>query len=237
MVSRALWRLLRKFSLARTSHEERSRLFTASREAVVGRDSFSASIVRALKASLLLHPKLHGLRLRFVEGGGTELDLSFSKQLNLVLIHSKWLNFQKVHESGPCEVLRLTDAGRAGEEAFFCDHVVEDLFDTLLSKVGSAYRISLLDFRLLRRGVREQLRLMPRSVQVAPTALMNELEVRWIGNEGGLVSTICSSNIRYQVTLHRVSSCRSRWNFVLQLLQTGAYRRQFVLRAWVSAHS
>ena len=222
-VPHALWKLLRKFSFARTLYEERRRLFMASKPVNLGGDPFSLNVVRALKAIMMLHTNLRGIRFQFVDGGGTELDLCFHKQVALVQIHAKWLSFEKVHESGLCEVLRLTDARRAGGEAFFCDHVVEDLLETLLSTGSLNCRISLSEFRHLRRRMRELLRLMPRLVQVARTESIGELEVHWIGNEGGLISTFCNSNIQYLVTLHRISSCQRRWNDVLYVHGTGAY--------------
>ncbi|KIX97808.1 uncharacterized protein Z520_06586 [Fonsecaea multimorphosa CBS 102226] len=209
-VSRALWNLLRKFSFVRTPPEERYCLFKGSEVIAPHRTPFSAHVLRALLASLSLHPKLNNVRLIFVDGGGTDLDLAYDKEANQVHIHGKWLDFQKVHENGLCEVLRLIDGENIGGGAFFCDHVVGDLFEALLSVAGSALEISTPDLRHLRRTMRELLTLMPRLVRVAPTGAMNELEVRWVGNEGGLVSEICHSNICYHVTLHQESSCRSR---------------------------
>ncbi|KIW86756.1 uncharacterized protein Z519_12669 [Cladophialophora bantiana CBS 173.52] len=180
----------------------------ASKEVVLDRDAFGTHIVRTLKVSMALHPKLRDLDLRFVDGGGTKLEIAFNHTEKQVLVHAKWLQFLTAHKMGPCEVLRLTDDGQLDEEAFFCDHVVEELFNSLLSIIG---REQLTD---VRRTMREQLRLMPRLVQVIPTKSPNELEVRWIGN-GGLMSTYYSRNIRYLVTLHRVTSCQSRSNDLL----------------------
>jgi hypothetical protein len=188
-----------------------------SKEAVLDRDAFRAHIVRALKASLASHPKLRDLDLRFVDGGGTELDIGFNNTEKLVLVHAKWLQFQTAHRMGPCEALLLADDGRLGEEAFICDHVVEQLFESLIGVSGRGQP------HALRRTMREQLRLMPRLVQVNPTKSPNELEVRWIGNEGGLVSTYYNRSIRYLVILHRVTSCQSRSNDLLLYHQAGMY--------------
>lgn len=215
-VSSALWELLRKFSLVRTLQEERRVLFVASKEVVLHPGAFGAHIVRALKASLALHPRLRDWDLRFVDGGGTELDMVFSNE-SRVLVHVKWLQFQTSHRMGPCEALGFTGDGRIDGEAFFCDHVVEELFESLLGMSGRG-----LSF-LWRRASREQLRLMPRLVQVAPTKSPNELEVRWIGNEGGLVSTFYNRNIRYLITLHRVTSCLSRSAELLYNHRSGMY--------------
>ncbi|OAG35296.1 hypothetical protein AYO21_10498 [Fonsecaea monophora] len=217
-VSRAVWRLLSKFSLVRTPQEERTRLFMHSEPIDADRTPFSTNVLRALLASLALHPKLRDLRFKFVQGGGTDLDLAYSKDVKRIQIHGKWLSFQKVHEHGLCEVLRLTAPGYIRGEAFFCDHVVEDLFDALLSKSGDDLGISSPSLRRrLRRRMRDQLALMPRLVSVARTDAIRELEVRWIGNEGGLVSAICNKNICYHVTLHRVSTCEVKRNDVVHV--------------------
>ncbi|OQV05976.1 hypothetical protein CLAIMM_10624 [Cladophialophora immunda] len=221
-ISRALWSLLRKFSLVRTPREERFYLFLGSKE--LGRDEsdpFSTNVVRSLLASLTLHPQLRKMKLEFVDGGGTDVEVACNKQKTHILVHRKCLSFQKVHENGLCEGLRSIGRGHIGGEAFFCDHVAVDLFEAFLCLAGSAIGIAPQDIRPLRRTMREQLGLMPRLVRVARTDKANELEVRWIGNECGLVSTVCSSNVCYQVILHRASSCLERQNDVIHVHRRG----------------
>ncbi|OAP54876.1 hypothetical protein AYL99_10576 [Fonsecaea erecta] len=210
VVSRALWALLRKFLLVRTPYEERLRLFKWSNPIKADSTPFGANVLRALLASLTLHPKLNDLRLLFVDGGGTDVDLAYNKEANWVQIHGKWFNFEKVHMNGLCEALRLTNGRYTGQEAFFCDHAAEDLFECLLSMTGTSLGITTLGHRRLRQAIREQLAFMPRIVRATPTGATNELEVRWLSNEGGLVSATCNRNICYYVTLHRESSCLFR---------------------------
>lgn len=189
----------------------------ASKEVILDRDAYGAHIVRALKASFAMYPRLRELDLRCVDGGGTQVNSAFNDKEKQVLIHAKRLQCQTAHSMGPCEMLRLADDGRYGGEAFFCDHLVEELFESFVAMNirGSSAKMG--------RTMREKLQLMPRLVQVTPTESPNELEVRWIGNEGGLMSALYSHSIRYFVILHRVTSCQSRSNDLLHKHRSGMY--------------
>jgi hypothetical protein len=91
--------------LPRTPHEERIHLFANSEMVEIDEDPFCVSIVRALKASLLLDPRLKHIKVQFVKGGETEIDLLFEKEECLLRIHENWINIQRIHEVASCEVV------------------------------------------------------------------------------------------------------------------------------------
>lgn len=216
MLPTALWRLLRKHSSARTHQEERVHLFKTSEVVPAPPTTFCINVMRALKASFMLSPKLKDLQLEIVSGGGTELDLFFHEQERLLRLHEKWLCFRRVHEDAACEYLRLTQSRSVNSPAFFCDHAVEDLFETILTTIGKTVGMIRKEERMLRSSARERLRLMPRQVQAFRTGL-DECEVSWIGNESGLVSEKYSADIQYDVVLHKVSSCKAKVDTLLYL--------------------
>jgi hypothetical protein len=176
----------------------------------IDEDPFCVSIVRALKASLLLDPRLKDIKVQFVKGGDTEIDLLFEKEECLLRIHENWINFRRIHEVASCEVFRLARGRPLETEAFFCDHIAEDLFELALDDIRGALELDLAECAILRRVARERIRQMPRLVKVSKTRLANELEVSWIGNESGIVSEKYGANIRYHVTLHKMSSCKQK---------------------------
>jgi hypothetical protein len=215
MLPKSLWKLLRSFSLARTPHEERVHLFFKSEKIEIDEGPFCVGIIRALKASLSLDPRMEDIKVQFVKGGKTEIDLLFRKEENLLRIHEKWVNFQGIHEVASCEIFRLT-RGRPGEmEAFLCDHVVEDLFELALDNIRGPLDLGQAECVAIRRVARERIRQMPRLIKVSQTGLANELEVSWIGNESGIVSKTYGADIQYHVTLHKMSTCGSKRNQLL----------------------
>jgi len=150
---------------------------------------------------------MEDIKVEFVKGGETEIDLLFRKEENLLRIHEKWINFQNIHEVASCEIFRLTRERPGEMEAFLCDHVVEDLFELALDDIRGPLDLDHAECVVIRRVARERIRQMPRLIKVSTTGLDNELEVSWIGNESGIVSLKYGADIRYHVTLHKVSTC------------------------------
>jgi hypothetical protein len=221
MLPKTLWKLLRKFALARTPREERTRLFAKSETVEINADLFYVSILRALKASLLLDQKTEDINIQFVKGGETEIDLLFRKEEKLLQVHEKWVDFQRVHEAASCEVFRFMQEQPIEMQAFFCDHVVEDLFELALNDTRGSLELDQAKCVRLRRVARERIRQMPRLIKVSRTVNANELEVSWTGNESGMVSKMYGADIRYYIILHRMNTCSSKKGALLH--QAGTY--------------
>src|SRR5436190_1379860 len=111
MLPKALWKILRKFSLTRTPQEERNYLFANSETIEIKENAFCRSIQRMLKAALLLDRRTEDIGVQFVKGGKTEIDLLFRKEGNILQVHEKWIDFHRVHEVASCEVFHLTREG------------------------------------------------------------------------------------------------------------------------------
>lgn len=147
------------------------------------------------------------IKIQFVKGGETEIDLLFREEEKLLRIHEKWINFQRIHEGASCEVSRLAQEQPVEMEAFSCDHVVEDLFELALNDIRGQLKLTPSESVTLRRVARERIQQIPRLINVSRTGQANELEVSWTGNECGIISKKYGTNIRYHVTLHKVSTC------------------------------
>jgi hypothetical protein len=90
---KALWNILRNFSLARTPQEERIHLFENSKTIEINEDPFCVGVLRALSASLSLDRRMEGMKVQFVNGGDTEIDLLFREEEKLLRVHEKWIDF------------------------------------------------------------------------------------------------------------------------------------------------
>ena len=218
---KALWKILRKFSLARTPLEERIHLFQNSETIGMNEDPFCVSVLRALSASLSLDRRMKDVKVKFVKGGDTGIDLLFREEENLLRVHEKWIHFQRIHEGASCEVSRLARERSVEMEAFSCDHIVEDLFELALNDIRGALKLDRSECVTLRRVARERIQQIPRLIKVFRTGRANELEVSWTGNESGIISKKYGANIRYHVILHKVSTCWSKRGELLH--QAGTY--------------
>ncbi|KIX03818.1 uncharacterized protein Z518_07371 [Rhinocladiella mackenziei CBS 650.93] len=206
---KALWEILRKFSLARTPHEERIHLFMGADSIDIPEDSFCGSIIRALKASLSLDPRLKHMEVRFVKGGVLNLNVLFREEDNILRIHEKWIDFHQIHEVTNCQIVSLgVESMETG--AFFCDHVAEELFELAIDGIRPHLGLDRNECVEIVRQARACIRQMPRLIRVSPTSQSNELEVSWTGNESGIISAKYAADILYNVTLHTMSTCDSR---------------------------
>jgi hypothetical protein len=118
-------------------------------------------------------------------------------------------------------VSRLARERPVEMEAFSCDHVVEDLFELALNDIRGPLKLDRSESVKLRRLARERIQQIPRLIKVFRTGRANELEVSWTGNESGIISKKCGANIRYHVTLHKMSTCWSKKGELLH--RTGTY--------------
>jgi len=217
----ALWKILRKFSLARTPQEERIRLFENSETVGINEDPFVVFILRALSAALSLDRRMEHIRVQFVKGGDTEIDLLFKEEEQLLLVHEKWLDFQRIHEGASCEMSRLARERPVEKEAFSCDHVVEDLFELAINEIRGPLNLDQSESVTLRRVARERIRQIPRLIKVLRTCRANDLEVSWSGNESVIISKKYGANILYHVILHKMSTCWPKKGELLH--QAGTY--------------
>jgi hypothetical protein len=150
------------------------------------------------------------MKVQFVKGGDTEIDLLFREKGKLLRVHEKWIDFQRIHEGTSCEMSRLARERPVEMEAFSCDHVVEDLFELTLNDIRGPLKLDHSESVILRRVARERIQQIPRLIKVFRTGRANELEVSWTGNESGIISKKYGANIRYHVTLHKRSTCWSK---------------------------
>lgn len=158
------------------------------------------------------------IKLQFVNGGDTEIDLIFREEEKVLRIHEKWIDFWRIHEDTSCEVSRLARERPVQMESFYCDHVVEDLFELALNDIRSPLELDQSEYVTLRRIARERIQQTPQLVHVFKTGRANELGVSWTGNESEIISKKYGANIQYHVTLHRMSTCRSKKGELLHQL-------------------
>lgn len=210
-ISLVLWTILRKYSLARSPQEQRIYLFANSQPIETNDGVFSVGVQRALKAALLLDPALEDIKIQFVDGGGTEIDLLFNEAEKTLRVHEKWTDYKKIHlQTFSCEVFRLSQEQPRDDLAFLCDHIAEDLVELALNDIQRPLQLAQPRCFEIRREARERIQQTPRLTNVSQTNQPNELEVSWTSNESGLISKAYGANIRYHVTLHRVETCWSR---------------------------
>lgn len=216
-IPKQLWKVLSKFSLVRTPQAERIRLFSSSTPFNTIVDSFSINILRMLRATLSLDHRLEQVRVQVVDGGQTGVDLIYKPSENLLLVHRRWLDFNQTHEQATCELGQLTDNDDIEDMRLFaCDHVAEDLFELAIRDIAVALALPSAIVDPIRRGARERIRQMPRSVCLAETSNPAELEVSWIGNEGGEIVAKYAHSILYNITLHAASACIQKYEQSLE---------------------
>ncbi|KAK0704306.1 hypothetical protein B0H67DRAFT_591072 [Lasiosphaeris hirsuta] len=220
-VYRILWRVLRRYSLVRTPHEERCRLFQLSEPAgVVG--GFAQNGLRLVRAAFLLHQKFLGITICVVRGGDTGIDVLYlrgegqGEEPSRLLIHEKWFNFTTSHEGADCELSAL--ATWDGEHSsnpmgdFYCDHIVLDLFELVMRELRGPLQFDHAEADAARRAFRKIIRQMPRSVEVSTTPRAGELQVTWTSSGMDKVAAKRGLIIQYHITLHQASSCHEQYS-------------------------
>ncbi|EXJ59497.1 uncharacterized protein A1O5_12122 [Cladophialophora psammophila CBS 110553] len=216
-----LWQIIRQDPpLMRTPLEERNRLFERSQRVEPCQDIFAINICRSLKGSFALDPRLSNVRIEFVDGADTAIDLLYTVGQNLLQIHEKWLHVSRVHQPSSCEFFKVAGEQMTCDRAFFCDHVVQDLLEVAFEEVRVPLGLAPENAACLRRNAVEYLRKMPRAIEVRALGAEKKLEVRWTANESGAFVERYGANIHYWVTLHKESSCGWKRTEVLNDIDT-----------------
>jgi hypothetical protein len=205
-----LWKMFRKFSLGRTPQEERVRLFTSSEPVTLPNGCFGTTIIRMLHATLQLDARLNLVAIQFVQGHDLGIDVLYKETENVLLIHERWLYFEKTHPEATCELAQLSPDKLSQMKDFSCDHIVEDLIELIVNEIRSNGKLNHLEATNIRKLARQRIRQMPRRVRIS-TGKPCELMVSWVGNESSLVATNYASDILYNITLHKHSSCQNKW--------------------------
>jgi hypothetical protein len=174
--------------------------------------TYAKAMKRALNAALALDNSTSKLKVVFKCGDRVDLDLLIDGS-NLV-INDKWLNFDAIHVKHPCWISQL---GRTNED-FLCDHVITHLYHLILRqfKIADNERDGELEIRTaLRIKVAENIRQMPRVVEVRRSPNPGQLVVSWTLLESNKIYRHYGLSLKYQVILHRKSTCSDRAEDVL----------------------
>lgn len=180
-------------------------------------DQFSFNIFRALCAVMLLSPVLRAFKIEFVTGANTNIDLIYNHQQKSIQIHQKWIDFEKSHENVSCDAFSMRETRNTERDLFSCDHIVEDLFELIVGAVRDALSLPPMRSLILRRTARQVVHRMPRMVRVSRTTAPNQLKVTWTGNESSSISKTYAENIRYVIILHKMSTCGSKLQTLLNI--------------------
>lgn len=165
-----------------------------------------------LGAALAIHPVTRNLTTDFKAISDKELDLLIKN--NSVLVHEKWLEYHGSHEKSPCW---LSQRG-ADIENFTCDHIILDLYDSVLQSLRSCNSYATDDSpTVLVQRVDDTLRQMPRNVKFEKVKTAGELTVSWTDAESKIALDVHGIQLKCKVTLHRESTCASKRD---QLLNT-----------------
>lgn len=226
-LSAKLWRILRKYSLVHTAQEERIHVFRNSSASDEQETVFSKSIQHGLKASLGLNPMTELVRVEYVSGAETDIDMLFDKERQLLKVHEKWLNFTRTHEKAPCRISMAHDL-HLSDSTFCCDHVIEELYELAVQEITQTLTLShveAMEFaRSMRLKVREKLQQMPRMISMKYDG-SRKLVVSWTNGENDLIREALGNTFgAYCVTLHRDQTCsQQRSKYLYKSHQKGIY--------------
>jgi len=177
-LSDPIWKPLQKYRLIRTPREQQNHLFQNSPDIFPPGTRFSINVQRALLASLALHERTKDVAVRFVNGGGVDLDILYTREENLLRVHEKWLNFHDIHETTSCDLYHRSVAQGTEFDVFDCDHVIQELYGMAVKYIFNDTELtqkeSMAHVLSLRDQAREKLRQMPRSITVTPNEHLGE---------------------------------------------------------------
>ncbi|OQV00919.1 hypothetical protein CLAIMM_06354 [Cladophialophora immunda] len=211
-----LWWIIRQEPpLMRSPIEERNHLFQTSQPVQPGNDVFSLSIIRGLTGSFALDPRLSKVRIEFVDGADTAIDVLYKRDRDLLQVHAKWLDVAQVHQVSSCEFFKVAGEQMTNENAFLCDHVIHDLLEVAFDEVRGPLDLAPATAACLRRNAVEYLRKMPRAIEMRVLDAGKKLKVKWAGNESGAFTVRYGANIHYWVTLHEERLCGRRKTQIL----------------------
>jgi hypothetical protein len=178
-------------------------------------------------AALTLDERTRDFKLRFKSSANSELVLLLEG--SEILVNEKWLDFHSSHDGMPCWFSRRVSSKEVGTGSFFCNHVVNDLYEVVLAELrhgrpGDHNNLGQ-SHGSLRLRVSENLHQMPQMIEARPGNRPGEIEVSWADLQGSLTAKFDELNTDFRVILHRQSKCSDkRANLVgpskLQSLQT-----------------
>ncbi|PYI15934.1 hypothetical protein BO99DRAFT_466920, partial [Aspergillus violaceofuscus CBS 115571] len=157
--------LLSRHDLVRTPEKQRTLLFEKSQPSTLQPTQFSRHVKRGLAGCLALCPRTHDLSIEYVSGGDTDVTILFNSNTRCLKIHEKYLRPDTAHELAPCFAYTMSHADHENSGPFFCDHIVEELYEQTLEQVIDPPDPVLV--RSLRLAARDSLQLMPRMTSVA----------------------------------------------------------------------
>lgn len=199
-LTKAYWRILRGYKLARTAEEEEQRRFLAAEAAPVPQTTFAKSVNRLLRACMRACHQTDGMAVQFVKAGQLHLQLFCAEAGNLLKIHERWLT-----RDGATEELGLTRDLLDSDIAY---HTVKRLFGEALEQVPSekfeadearpASWHRKLEMSWAEQRLLNYLRIEKVTVTVGYS---RSLSVQWAGGSGWA----CDTPVEIQI--HRASSC------------------------------
>ncbi|EED22724.1 hypothetical protein TSTA_062120 [Talaromyces stipitatus ATCC 10500] len=201
----SLWKLLRKYGLAKLPFEEIYHQFQQSREVEPPATLFAQETSRAFGALFGRHAPDKETRIVYVHFADNLPNMAFSKEHNILYVHEKWLDSGRAHGTSPCEMSEvgviLTD--------MFCDHIVDDMFKSAILAVrrpiDPPYNFMVKDVQSLQSLVRNckgKTREMAFNVQVAAAKSTNSLRVTWSDSYSRAFAETFRSLVEYIVVLH-----------------------------------
>lgn len=215
-----LWRILRKYNLIRTPQEQRHLQFEALESSAQPSTKFSSTVLRILIGTPAPDSKTRSISIKLVKcKSDYGLEMLYSSEKKLLTIHEAYIGFKRAHSNANCAVSELSADSELRDKAFFCDHVVKELYELGISDITRSLnmtddeRVKL--ERSLSRLVQRKLREMPRGISVTRTSIANQVEVSRIINETEKYIKMSGLDFSYHVVLHRQSTCRAKAEEVL----------------------
>jgi hypothetical protein len=173
---------------------------------------FSIGVKHSLMAALTLDERTRDFELRFKSGANAELVLLLEG--SKILVNEKWLDFHSSHDGMPYGFWRQVSSKEVNTGGFFCNHVVNDLYELVLAELGHEeprdHNNPRQSHGCMRLGVSENLHQMPRMIEARPGDLFGEIEVSWEDLQGSLAAKFDGLNTDFRVTLHRQSKCSDK---------------------------
>ncbi|KAF7862569.1 hypothetical protein EAF04_007442 [Stromatinia cepivora] len=209
-----IWKPLRKYNLAPTPLEYRKDIMCNTEIATALPTPYYSSIMRTLSAALALDTRTKSFKLVFKKAGDVGLDLYLDMDHSQLLLHDKWMDFEKSHaeNSKDCILSHMRHPGGDSPiEIFSYDHIIIDICSQVLQELdrGGAGKKSPDDQHLnsLPLKVGECLKNMLRAIQARPGPNKGEICVSWEDNEAGKLFRLHNMELKCCVTLHQESTC------------------------------
>ncbi|KAJ9618784.1 hypothetical protein H2204_012916 [Knufia peltigerae] len=215
------WKLLKKYSLVRTPHEERVFLFSHSPPVSIPNHTFSIQVDRALRCALKSSVALEHINIQFVKGRSLNIDVLFQSTGSLLRIHDKWLASSEVHQNRQCSLFEAKNGCLSSEDIFLCDHAINDLIEMVAGEVQGPLKLEHGECQALRSTIAKKLQEMPRAVRMKGTGNPDELLVSWAGAQSRAFSDNYGEYIDYSVILHKTSSCEAKKNALISDTRAG----------------